>query len=245
MIIDWFRAAHEADPGARLVLNEGGGDGRRGKNLLKLARILVDAKAPISGVGLESHFGWGVPGAQRAYETFDQFAALGLEISITEFDHVISDEQLQADWERDFLTIAFSHPKVTSFTRWGFHNVKGAKRPRGFINPDWTLQPNGQVYVDLNFKQWWTNLAGQTDAQGRFSGRGFAGQYDSLVTHDGQSWNFGPANVPAEGKLEIAVELSERSRLATEAARQQAAKAKAAAIAEVENRLDSRLGQAQ
>ncbi|HAU36748.1 MAG TPA: hypothetical protein DCX07_03400 [Phycisphaerales bacterium] len=239
VIIDWFQAAHQADPGARLVLNEGNGEGRRGKNLLRLAKILLDAKAPIHGIGLESHFGWGVPGPEASYAIFEQFANLGLNISITEFDQVIDDETLQADWQRDFLTIAFSHPKVTSFTRWGFYNVKGARHPRGFFNPDWTLKPNGKVYTDLVFTQWWTDLQGKTDANGVYQARGFLGDYDVIVTHDRQTWTLA-ASLDKPGAT-VQVVLTDEARRAEQARREKEAQRRAAAIEAVKKRMDARL----
>ena len=52
---------------------------------------------------------------------------------------------------------------------------------------DWSPKPNAQVYQDLVFKKWWTNVSGKTAAQGTFATRGFLGDYEIVVKAAGKS----------------------------------------------------------
>ena len=61
-------------------------------------------------------------------------------------------------------------------------------RPRAALwNGDWTIRPHGQAWLDLVTKEWWTNLDGVTDARGRFTARGFCGDYEVTVEHGGKT----------------------------------------------------------
>jgi endo-1,4-beta-xylanase len=120
-------------------------------------------------------------------EVLDQFAAFGKDLQVTEFDINIPDEQIQADYTRDFLTLCFSHPAVKGFLMWGFW--EGAHwLPRGaMIRKDWTKKPNYDVWNDLLFHQWWTDVSGATGADGIFRARGFLGDYEVDVTVNGDT----------------------------------------------------------
>ena len=63
-------------------------------------------------------------------------------------------------------------------------------RPKGFalaMTPLASLKPNGEVYRDLVFKRWWTNVNGKTGGQGTFATRGFLGDYEIEVKAGGKS----------------------------------------------------------
>ena len=82
-----FRLAHQADPDAKLYLNEIGADGINAKSnrLYEVVAGLKRDGVPIDGVGFQSHANLdGVPGDFVA--NMQRFAALGLDIAITEAD---------------------------------------------------------------------------------------------------------------------------------------------------------------
>jgi endo-1,4-beta-xylanase len=82
-----FRLAHEADPDAKLYLNEIGADGINAKSnrLYEVVAALKRDGVPIDGVGFQSHANLdGLPGDFVA--NLQRFAALGLDIAITEAD---------------------------------------------------------------------------------------------------------------------------------------------------------------
>lgn len=82
-----FQFAHEADPAAELRYNDYSIENvpkRRGT--IALVKKLQEAKAPISGLGSQTHANLNWPSAQLLDDTLTEFAALGLPISITELD---------------------------------------------------------------------------------------------------------------------------------------------------------------
>ncbi|MDT0328213.1 endo-1,4-beta-xylanase [Nocardiopsis lambiniae] len=102
--------AHEADPDARLFINDYNVEGINAKSdaLYDLASSLLDRGVPLHGVGLQSHLIVGqVPSSMQA--NIQRFADLGLEVIITELDirttTPASEQQLQAqaaDYTRVF-----------------------------------------------------------------------------------------------------------------------------------------------
>jgi endo-1,4-beta-xylanase len=82
-----LRAARQADPGARLFLNDFNIEGVNAKSnaMLNLVTSLKSQGVPIDGVGLESHFILGqVPSSLQ--QNIARFTALGLSVEITELD---------------------------------------------------------------------------------------------------------------------------------------------------------------
>ena len=182
----WFQLAHQGDPAVKLFYNDyimfaGIGEGSPSQYLFDTLTFLKTNGAPIGGIGEQGHFGGSPPSPEQVLATFDRFGTLGLPIQISEFDIDTSDEELQVHFTRDFLTACFSHPAVTGVMMWGFW--EGAHwRPRAALwNKDWTLRPNGQAWLDLVTKEWWTNTNGMTAADGRFLTRGFCGDYEITV----------------------------------------------------------------
>jgi hypothetical protein len=116
----------------------------------------------------------------------DRFAKFGKPIQITEFDVITPDEQGQARYTRDFLTAVFSHPATDAFTMWGFWEGKMWQPPGAMIRKDWTLKPNGQAYMDLVLKEWWTDVSITTGVDGSCATRGFLGDYKVGVTANGK-----------------------------------------------------------
>ena len=190
-MVDWFQAARMGDPNARLYINDfnilEGEDKAHQDDYAATVQYLIDQGAPIEGIGLQSHFPARVTPMDELMKRIDRFAAFGRELEITEFDIDTSDEATQADYTRDFLTATFSQPSVKAFVMWGFW--EGAHwRPRGaMMRRDWSLKPNGEVYKNLVFKQWWTNAGGKTGAQGTFAARGFLGDYEIAVKSGSKS----------------------------------------------------------
>jgi endo-1,4-beta-xylanase len=86
-IADALRTAHAADPGAKLYLNDFNIEGQNAKSnaMLNLVRSLKSQGVPIDGVGFESHFILGqVPSSLLS--NMQRFAALGVQVAITELD---------------------------------------------------------------------------------------------------------------------------------------------------------------
>ncbi len=192
-MIEWFKLAREIDPKPKLfindfaILNGGGGTTDHRDHYEKMIKLLVDGGAPVDGVGLQGHFGSGLTSPVDLMALLDRYGRYVGELAVTEYDIDIGDEELAAQYTRDFYTVLFSHPKVSSIVMWGFWDQKHWKRNAVMYRDDWSLKPGGQVYRDLVFGKWHTDDEGATDAKGRFSTRGFKGLYDIEVKSGGRS----------------------------------------------------------
>lgn len=82
-----FQWAHEADPSAVLFYNDYNeiDPGKRAK-IVKLIQDLRKANVPVHGVGLQGHWALNEPDRNQLALTLADFAALGLNMQITELD---------------------------------------------------------------------------------------------------------------------------------------------------------------
>jgi len=126
-----FRLAHAADPAAELIYNDyeiEGGDTPKGEAAYALCKRLKESGVPITGIGFQMHVdprNW--PSAEKIRANFERFAALGLQIEITEMDVAVGeipgtiDEKLQKQREitRDIVAACAAVPKCTGITLWG------------------------------------------------------------------------------------------------------------------------------
>jgi len=210
-MIAWFKLARSFDPDVRLYLNDysilsaGGLDKAHQDHFEKTLRFLKDGGAPITSLGMQSHFGGTPTPPERMLSILDRYAALGLDISITEHDIDTNDEQLQADFTRDFLTTVFSHPSVVAVLTWGFWESSHWRPCAAYYRSDWSITPAGQAWLDLVTKKWWTNATLETAADGTARTRGFLGDYEITVTHNGVTKTI-PAKLTKDG-AKIAVSL--------------------------------------
>ena len=183
VMLETFRLAEQIQPEAHRLLNEtlilsNAGETRLNQEALDdNLRFLLDNDAPVQGLGLQGHFGSRLTPPSRVYELLEHYAAFGLPISITEFDIDIGDEQAQADYLRDFYTVAFSHPAVHGIVSWGFWAEEIWKDQAAWYRKDWTPKPVAEAYRDLVLGEWWTDEVILTDADGRATVDGFHGTY--------------------------------------------------------------------
>lgn len=187
VMVEWFKLARQADPDAVLYLNEAGQpnsppSAERYDVLYNDLKMLIDGGAPIGGIGMQGHFQSNLNSPEELLAIYDRFAVFGLPIKITELDIEHPDPQVQADYMRDFLTVTFSHPAINGIVLWGFWEGQHWRPQRALWARDWTIRPVGQAWLDLVRKEWWTNADGTTDAQGRYTTRGFLGDYEITVT---------------------------------------------------------------
>lgn len=182
VMVDWFKLAKKHDPIATLYINDFGILSGGGTDLMHINHYdrtigyLLDKGAPVEGIGLQGHFGSATP-PTRMLEILDRFGRHGKPIAITEFDFEVDDQQLQAQFTRDLLTVCFSHESVNQFLMWGFWEGRHWK-PRGaMINRTWDPKPNYRVWRELVYGQWWTDETLTAGADGRVALRGFLGDY--------------------------------------------------------------------
>ena len=179
-----FRLSKSIDPEAEYwyndyqVIQQGGFSPNRRQAFYDRANELLDAGAPLAGVGLQSHVEYPVPPV-RMMELFDEvYDNIGLPMKVTEFDMFeFANEQLEADFFRDFLTVTFAHPHTEAFLSWGFWDGAHFRNNAPFFRGDWSVKPSGQAFFDLVYNDWWTEETVTTDANGRATVRGFKGDY--------------------------------------------------------------------
>lgn len=192
-MVEWFQAAHKGAPDVKLFYNDyvmfdGEGPGSPSQYFYDTIKYFQENGAPIGGIGEQGHFGGSPPPPTRVLKVLDRFGELGLPIQITEFDIDTSDLATQVAYTRDFLTAVFSHPAVSGVMCWGFWEGRHWKPRAAFWSKDWQLRPNGEVWVELTTKKWWTNVDLETTGDGTAGVRGFRGDYEVTVTSpDGKS----------------------------------------------------------
>ncbi len=188
IVLDWYKEAGRLLPGVPLFLNDWGNHDIRSnpdhvRQFEAWAQYLRDNDAPIHGLGLQGHIGGVLSPPQNILATLDHYQkTLGLPVRITEFDVTTDDEDIQADYTRDFLTAMFSHPSVIGVQFWGFWEGRHWQPKAALYRKDWTEKPNGAAYRELVKKTWHTDAVGETDAAGRWTTRAFHGRYDIVVT---------------------------------------------------------------
>jgi endo-1,4-beta-xylanase len=132
-----LRWMHEADPHAKLFVNDYGVEGMNGKSngLYEMLRDLRKRDVPLDGVGMQMHGAvqpteklGALPAMPELLENIQRFGDLGLEVHITEMDVAIQglggtlEERLQkqAGIFADVLRTALCCPQFKAFILWGF-----------------------------------------------------------------------------------------------------------------------------
>lgn len=216
VMVDWFERARMNLDEHRLYINDysilsgGGRDTAHQDHYEQTIRYLLENNAPLNGIGMQGHFGSSPTAIARVYDILERFHSEfeALDIRVTEFDIDTTDEDLQADYTRDFLTIVFSHPATVGVQKWGFWAGAHWNPDAALYTEDWREKPNARAWKDTIYDDWWSEFSGTTGAEGRFSARGFYGSYDVRVTLDGKETVQAFELVP-EGPETISVELSE------------------------------------
>lgn len=212
VVVDWYRQVREANPEALLTLNDydifssNGNNAEHRANFDSWLTTLIAADL-LDTIGEQGHYNDGnltdisVLGQLiSSYSTDFQ-----TPIAITEFDVDSLDQQLQADYLRDYLTMSFSQPGVSKFVQWGFWESAHYLPQAALYREDFSIKPNGQVYEDLVFGNWWTDVRGTT-IDGEFTTAAFKGNYDVLVEYNGQIYT-ATAAVDGSGTSQVTLEL--------------------------------------
>lgn len=195
LVLEWFQRIADFDPNIQLTYNDysiftnNGGDANHRANFDFWLGELADANL-LDVIGVQSHFTDAsltdisvLEGLITSYNT-----NFGATIAITEFDVNSGDEQVQADYLRDYMTQAFSQSGVSEFMHWGFWEGAHFQPDAALYRQDFSAKPNGQAYEDLVFGNWWTDVRGTTDA-GQFQTSAFLGDYDIEVQYEGQVYS--------------------------------------------------------
>ena len=195
IMVDWFNAARAVLPTHPLYLNDysilsGGGRAvSHQQHYEDTIQFLLDNNAPIDAMGMQGHFNESPTPVPILWDVLERYANAfpGLDIRVTEFTVSSTDEQLQADYLRDFYTLVFSHPRTVGIQLWGFYDEQPDENSPALFRPDWTPKPNGQAFIDLVHGDWWNDFNGTTSDRGVFDRRGFYGDYKATATMNGEA----------------------------------------------------------
>ena len=100
-------------------------------------------------------------------------------------------EIFQAEYLRDFYTLAFSHPKVEALIYWsGSDLYEWRGTAAGLLDVKHNPKPAYKVLKNLIKKKWHTNVNDLTDATGTISFSGFYGEYVGKIKLNGKEQSF-------------------------------------------------------
>jgi len=125
-----LRWAHEADPQAKLFVNDYGAEilNRKSDAIYAMAKDFVARGVPLSGIGMQLHISPDFDDLENLAslrQNIRRLAALGLEVQFTELDVKLPNPSgfnlgAQADTYKDLLGICLTQPACTLFQTWGF-----------------------------------------------------------------------------------------------------------------------------
>ena len=184
---------HSGDPDAQLYLNDY--DITTGKKLneyMTHIRSLLQQGVPIAGIGVQGHLHAETFDRHELQRALDSLAQFNLPVCITEFNmpgqrsKYMNDKNLKMTAEEeaqnaielvDFYRICFAHPAVKGIIMWGFWEKANWIPVSSMYRADWTPTPTAEAYRNLIFNEWWTNVSGKADRNGKFAASAFYGKY--------------------------------------------------------------------
>jgi endo-1,4-beta-xylanase len=209
---DIFRWARAADPDLKLAYNDFAlhGDGQQAR--IDKVAFLKEHGAPLDVIGDQGHiYDTNLPSPKSLLSTWDRFGQYAPNLEVTELDVSSFDDQLQADYLRDFLIAAYSHPKMQAVVLWGFWEGSHWMADRGahLFKKDWTPRQSAKVLEELIKKTWWTDVQTRTDANGEAQIRGFLGDYRVTASANGMqgeaAWVLAKGTGDQSGNLSISI----------------------------------------
>ncbi len=208
-----FRKARQIAPTKRLLLNEYGVFGAIEKHnynrekYFNLLEDLIKKDVPIDVIGIQAHANgeWFEP--TNVAEKLEHYATLGKPIQITEFSAQTLDyddrktqinitgnyqsgvwnAEKQAEFYREFYTIAFGNPQVEAIVSWGLDDERAWLPGIGLVDENWNAKPNYETLDKLINKDWKTNLHIDLAAKNEAGFRGFFGVYEVEILIKGKS----------------------------------------------------------
>lgn len=138
------------------------------------------------------------------YKVLDKYAQLGKKIQITEmtipaYSSDAEDEDVQAELIEKIYTVFFSHPAMEAIVYWNLVDGYAAAAKLGDMTRGENIYHGGLMNFDLSKKKayhvvkklfsekWHTEENGITNDSGKFDFKGFFGDYDVEITHDGKT----------------------------------------------------------
>lgn len=176
-----FQWAHQKDPELLLFVNDYNIiAGNQANKYRQLIQGLLDEGAPISGIGVQGHFGGHPIDIEKVTDIITDLSEFNLPIWVTEFDWAgnNADHSQHAVQLENFYRLMFSLEAVHGVLMWGFWDQAHWKPGAAIVNGD-DLTPNaaGEAYMRLIHSEWNSgDILEQTD-QLTFEKRVFKGDY--------------------------------------------------------------------
>lgn len=208
-----FIQAKQISPNSRLLLNEYGVFGSVSANnynnnkYFNYISDLRNRQVPFDLVGIQSHANreWYSPA--DITEKLNRYAMQGKPIQITEFsaqtknyddrntyENILGNyrsgvwtDAKQAEFYREFYTVAFGHPSVEAIIQWGLDDIRAWLPGIGLIDENGSPKPNYVVLNQLINEEWRTNLELDLKDGKNAEFRGFFGVYEIEVIGGGKS----------------------------------------------------------
>jgi GH35 family endo-1,4-beta-xylanase len=181
-----FKVAHDIAPETPMYVNDfrilkgGGLDG-----YVEQIQGLLDAGAPVGGIGIQAHPRDGIPPAEQIQTALDRLGQFNLPIKITEFcvgEDAGGDAAAQVE---RLYRVAFAHPAVEGILMWGFWEGAHWRPQAALWRRDFTLTPAGEAFRRLVFEEWWTDDATVAGQDGQAEVTAFFGTH--TVTVNGEA----------------------------------------------------------
>ncbi len=211
-IEDAFRKAREIAPTKRLMLNEYGVFGAIEKHnynrekYFNLLENLIKKDVPIDVIGIQAHANgeWFEP--SNVAEQLERYVSLGKPLQITEFSAQTLDyhdrktplaisgnyqngvwnSEKQAEFYREFYTVAFGNPHVEAIVTWGIDDERAWLPGIGLIDENNQPKANYETLNRLINIDWRTNLQIDLAAKNDAKFRGFYGIYEVEILVNGK-----------------------------------------------------------
>jgi endo-1,4-beta-xylanase len=195
-----YRWAREADPNAQLIINDYYVMANGYPPFFNMLQKAIKNGVPFDAIGIQAH----EPRTMRfpldqVQRVLDRYATLGKDVHITEFtptsgnkpitgSHIEGnwDEAAQSDYATKFYTICFAHPAVKGVTWWDLCDDGSWLDGGGMLRKDMSPKPVYLALKQLIKERWTTKTEGMTDADGKFSFRGFYGKYVARISLNGK-----------------------------------------------------------
>ncbi|MGP4978152.1 endo-1,4-beta-xylanase [Brachybacterium tyrofermentans] len=170
-----FEAAREANPTARLVIN----DFDLSESYEQLLEECLDAGVQIDAIGLQTHMHKGYRGEEQIWNVLERFSRFDLPLQLTETtllsgelmpshigdlnDYIVEDwpstpegEERQADELVRHVRNVVAHPATESLTYWGITD-RGSwlGAPSGLLRADGSRKPSFDALHALLTQEWW------------------------------------------------------------------------------------------
>jgi endo-1,4-beta-xylanase len=173
LVLKCFKAAREANPQARLLIN----DFNLSENYAKLIEELLERGCPIDVIGLQTHMHEGYRGLDAVDEYLARFARFKLPLHFTEVTmlsgniaHKVDDlndlhikdwpstpegEARQLEEAAEFYSQVYSHPLTESLVWWDMVDGGWLGAPAGLLRADLTSKPAYDGLKRLIKGEWW------------------------------------------------------------------------------------------